>query len=102
VLFFRGNSIKTKPDAIKGYLQAYAQAEQEVDQNPERYRQLFYDKVDVPKVGQGLVPLPSFSPPQTPSHDNVQLVLDWMNKKKLLTKNLGYDDLVTGEFISAK
>ncbi len=102
VLFFRDDTIKTKPDAIKGYLQAYAQAEQEVDQNPERYRQLFYDKVNVPKAVQGLVPVPSFSPPQTPSHDNVQLVLDWMNKKRLLTKNLSYDDLVTGEFIRAK
>jgi NitT/TauT family transport system substrate-binding protein len=102
VLFFRDGSIKTKPDAIKGYLQAYAQAEQEVDQNPERYRQLFYDKVDVPKAAQGLVPVPSFSPPQTPSHDNVQLVLDWMNKKKLLTKSLSYDDLVTGAFIGVK
>ena len=99
VLLFRDDAIKTKPDAIKGYLQAYAQAEQEVDQNPDRYRQLFYDKVDVPKQVQGLVPVPSFSPPQLPTHDNVQLVLDWMNKKKLLTKNLGYDDLVSGEFI---
>jgi NitT/TauT family transport system substrate-binding protein len=102
VLFFRDNSIETKPDAIKGYLQAYAQAEQEVDQSPERYRQLFYDKVDVPKAAQGLVPVPSFSPPQLPSHDNVQLVLDWMIKKKLLTKSLSYDDLVTGAFIGVK
>jgi NitT/TauT family transport system substrate-binding protein len=102
VLLFRDDAIKTKPDAIKGYLQAYAQAEQEVDQNPDRYRQLFYDKVDVPKEVQGLVPVPSFSPEQLPSRDNVQLVLDWMNKKKLLTKSLGYDDLVSGEFISSK
>ncbi len=102
VLFFRDDAIKSKPDAIKSYLQAYAQAEQDVDQNPGKYRQLFYDKVKVPKAVQGLVPVPSFSPPQLPSRDNVQLVLDWMNRKKLLTKNLSYDDLVTGEFETAR
>ncbi len=102
VLFFTKNAIDTKKEAIRGYLQAYGQAEQEVTANPERYRQLFDEKVDIPKDVQSSVPVPSFSPEQLPSPDNVQLVLTWMKNKKLLSKSLGYDDLVDSEFINTK
>jgi NitT/TauT family transport system substrate-binding protein len=102
VLYFRKDALDTKKAAIEGYLQAYGRAEQEVTANPDRYRQLFYDKVKVPQDVQSRVPVPSFSPEQLPAHDNVQLVLTWMQNKKLLTKSLGYDDLVDGEFINGK
>ena len=102
VLFFRDDALKTKSTAIKGFLQAYGQAEQEIDKNPDGYRQLFYDKVDIPKEVQASIPVPSFSAEQLPSRENVQLVLDWMNKKNLLGKNLNYNDLVSDQFVSAK
>ena len=102
VLFFRNDALKTKSTAIKGFLQAYGQAEQEIDKNPDGYRQLFYDKVDIPKEVQASIPVPSFSAEQLPSRENVQLVLDWMNKKNLLGKNLNYNDLVSDQFVSAK
>ncbi|MGD0153257.1 MAG: MetQ/NlpA family ABC transporter substrate-binding protein [Thermacetogeniaceae bacterium] len=102
VLFFRDDALKTKSSATKGFLQAYGQAEQEIDKNPDSYRQLFYEKINVPKEVQSSIPVPSFSPEQLPSQENVQLVLDWMIKKKLLSKNLSYSDLVSDQLVSAK
>lgn len=102
VLFFRDDAIKSKKEDIQGYLRAYGQAEQEVTQNPDRYRQLFYEKINIPKEVQASVPLPSFSPQQLPTRDNVQLVLSWMAKRNLINTNMSYDDLVSSEFVSAK
>lgn len=102
VLFFREDALKTKREAIGGFLRAYGQAEQEINQNPERYRQLFYEKINIPEEVRESVPVPSFSPQQLPTREHVSLVLDWMTEKNLIKRTFSYDDLVTGEFVSAK
>jgi NitT/TauT family transport system substrate-binding protein len=102
VIFFREDALKTKNEAIRGFLKAYGQAEQEINQQPEHYRQLFYEKINIPEEVQKSVPVPTFSPRQLPARENVSLVLDWMTEKNLINKTFTYDDLVTGEFVSAE
>lgn len=101
VYFFRDDAIKNKKLAIHKFLQAYAEGAQAVNKNPERYRDLFNEKIQIPIELQKTYPVPTFSPLQLPSPEDTQRIIDWLKDKKLLTEPYTYEDLVTDEVIKA-
>lgn len=102
VFFFRDEVIKTKKDAINKFLRAYAEGARKVTENPERYRDLFNEKVQIPVELQKSYPVPTFSPLQLPSREDTQRVIDWLKAKELLKEPFSYEDLVTDEAIKAE
>jgi len=101
VYFFRDDAIKNKKLAIRKFLQAYEEGAKAVNKNPERYRDLFNEKIQIPVELQKTYPVPTFSPLQLPSPEDTQRVIDWLKDKKLLTEPYTYKDLVTDEVIKA-
>lgn len=101
IYFFRDDAIKNKKIAIHKFLQAYEDGAQIVNKNPERYRNLFNEKIQIPVELQETYPIPTFSPLQLPSREDTQLVINWLKDKKLLTEPYTYEDLVTDEVIKA-
>lgn len=101
VLFFREDALKNKQDAIKGFLKAYTEGIQKVANEPQKYRNLFIEKVRIPVELQKTFPVPTFSDPQLPTADDVQQVVDWLKDKELLQDSLSYDDLVAGEIVKS-
>lgn len=102
VYFFSDDAIKNKKTAIHKFLQSYAEGAKTVTDNPERYRDLFKEKVQIPVELQETYPVPSFSPLQLPSREDTQRVIDWLKSNKLLTEPYTYEDLVTDEIIKSK
>lgn len=102
VYFFSEDAIKTKREAINKFLQAYAEGAKTVTNNPERYRNLFNEKVQIPVELQETYPVPSFSPLQLPSREDTMRVISWLKRNKLLTESYTYEDLVTDEIIKSK
>jgi len=99
VFFFREDVLQSRKEAVVGFLKAFAEGAQQVTSNPQKYRNLFIEKVRIPVELQKTFPVPTFSPPQLPTKENVQLVLNWLKEKGLLKENYGYEDLVAEEII---
>lgn len=99
VFFFRDDAIKKKEEDIRKFLLVFAQCGEAVTEEPEKYRDLFNEKVHVPAELHQIFPVPTFSPLQLPTEENVRLVLSWMKEKKLLTTEFQYQDLVTDRMV---
>jgi len=99
VYFFRDDVIKSKRSAIRKFLQAYRDGAEAVAENPEKYRDLFIEKVNIPVELQSSYPVPSFSPLELPAKKDTQRVIDWLRDNNLLTKDYSYTDIVTDEVI---
>lgn len=101
VFFFREDALKTKRTEIQKFLKSFEESGKEVTQNPEKYRDLFNKKIDVPRELQHSFPIPKFSSLQLPNRENVNLVLKWMVAKKLLEKPPSYGELVETDIIAS-
>ncbi len=101
VYFFSDDAIKNKKTAIQKFMQAYSEGAQTVTENPERYRNLFKEKIQIPVELQETYPVPSFSPLQLPSREDTQRVIDWLKDNELLTEPYTYEDIVTDEIIKS-
>lgn len=99
VFFFREDALNKRRNDIQKFLLSFEEAGKEVTRNPEKYRNLFNQKIEVPPELQKNYPIPKFSPLQPPSRENVNLVLEWMKEKKLLRKAYSYEDLVAHDII---
>ncbi len=95
VYFFRDDAIKNKKSAIQKFLQAYDEGAKAVAENPEKYRDLFTEKVQIPVELQSSYPVPSFSPLMLPTEKDTQRVIDWLRDNNLLTEDYTYEDIVT-------
>ncbi|MDR9757629.1 MAG: MetQ/NlpA family ABC transporter substrate-binding protein [Thermoanaerobacterales bacterium] len=99
VYFFRDDVIKNKKSAIRKFLQAFGEGAEAVAKNPEKYRDLFIEKVNIPVELQSSYPVPTFSPLELPTEKDSQRVIDWLRANKLLTEDYTYMDIVTDEVI---
>ncbi|MGB9793389.1 MAG: ABC transporter substrate-binding protein [Thermacetogeniaceae bacterium] len=99
VFFFREDALKKKKKEIQKFLLAFEESGKEVTQNPEKYRDLFNKKIEVPLELQKSFPIPKFSPLQLPNRENVNLVLKWMMEKKLLERIYSYEELVDRDIL---
>ncbi len=99
VFFFRDKSLAAKREAVEAFVAAFFEGAEKVTRNPEKYRELFYEKVRVPPELRGDFPVPTFSPPQLPSRTTVREVVEWLLQKELLKKPLAYEELVTEEIV---
>ncbi len=101
IYFFRDDAIKDKKTAIRNFLNAFYEGAEMVTENPERYRNLFNEKVQIPVELQKTYPVPTFSMLQLPSREDTQRVLDWLKTNELLIEPYTYEDIVTDEIIKA-
>jgi NitT/TauT family transport system substrate-binding protein len=99
VFFFSDDAIATKKEAIKKFIQAYMEGTDILTENPEDYRELFIEKVQIPVELQESYPVPSFPTLQLPSQEDTQRVLGWLKDNGLLTEAYTYEDIVTDEVI---
>lgn len=99
VYFFSDDAITTKKEAIKKFLQAYMEGAEILTEDPEEYRDLFIEKVQIPVELQESYPVPSFPTLQLPSQEDTQRVIDWLKDNGLLTEPYTYEDIVTDEVI---
>jgi len=102
IFFFREDTLKKRKEDVQKFLLAFEEAGQEVTNNPDKYRNLFNQKVHVPAELQKNFPIPKFSPLQLPTRENVDLVIDWMKEKRLLGKTYSYEELVASDMIKIK
>lgn len=98
-LTFTKEVTEEKKEALSAFMRAWNQAAKMINDDPERWRTLFLQKIRVPKNIQQSYPLPIFPLHSVPTATQWNDVMTWMLEKKQLTQPLSYEESVTQEFL---
>lgn len=99
VLSFSVDAIENKPEAIRRFLLAWDMAVQDLNANPEAYRALFLEKVNVPESVQETYEIPPFPRATLPTEEQWADVLDWLIEKGLLDEEVPYEGSINPAFL---
>ena len=98
-LSFSIDAIENKPEPIRRFLLAWDMAVQDLNANPEAYRALFLEKVNVPESVQETYDIPPFPRAVIPTEEQWADVLDWLIERGLLDEELPYEDSINPAFL---
>ena len=99
VISFANSLVENNPEAIAGFVRGWNRAVADLNSSPESFRKLFLEKIRVPENIQNTFKIPQFPTAQIPGKDQWQDVIEWLNDKKLLANDPGYNKSVTGLFV---
>ncbi|GAB4480134.1 MAG: MetQ/NlpA family ABC transporter substrate-binding protein [Anaerolineae bacterium] len=98
-LTFSIEAIEGNPEGVRRFIAAWEKAVADLNADPEAYRALFLEKVNVPESVQETYQIPPFPVSQVPSAEQWADVMDWLIGKGLLESPVSYEDSVTTEFL---
>lgn len=96
VLSFSSATIKNNRTSVKKFLKAWNKAVKALNENPDRFRALFLEKVRVPPAVSETFVIPAFADPELPAEEDWNDVLDWLESKGLIDNRAAYGDSVQG------
>jgi NitT/TauT family transport system substrate-binding protein len=100
VITFSSKSLTEKNDTVKKFMAAWDKATADLNTAPGDYKELMLKKIRVPRNIRASFTIPPFPRKALPTKDQWQDVMDWMVKKKLLSKPLTYEGSVTPEYLA--
>ena len=89
--------ISENEETLNKILQAYNQAKELLNENPEKYRSLCLEIANVPDELTASYPYPSYTTNVLPEKEYVGRVVEWLNSRDLLSETYTYEDLVWGD-----
>ncbi|KJS18775.1 MAG: hypothetical protein VR72_21420 [Clostridiaceae bacterium BRH_c20a] len=100
VIIFREEVIKNNKDKVLSLLQAFEAAGKEINENPDKYKELRMEKTRVPEPLRESYPSPTYSPLAVPDAQMVENIMKWMVEGKLLDKPYTYEEMVDKSFVN--
>lgn len=94
VILFNQKVLDENFGAVEAFYRAYAKAVDDLNNHPEAYQQLMIENCNIPEPIAKEYQIQQYPKPQVPAEEDVNNVLDWLNKKGLLKNDLKYQDLV--------
>lgn len=94
VILFDQKTLAEQKEAVASFYRAYAKAVQDLNNQPEQYKQLMVENVNIPEPIAKDYSLQHYPKPQAPTEQDVNNILQWMKQKNLLKHDLKYADLV--------
>ncbi|NQE06406.1 hypothetical protein C5S32_11105 [ANME-1 cluster archaeon GoMg1] len=94
VIAFRGDFIKEHPSCVYKFLDAYSEAVERINTNPENYRELLIEVAKIPKEIASSYKMVTYMKPQPYPRDSFAEVLNWMRNKNLVQKDISYEDVI--------
>ncbi|MCK5198860.1 MAG: ABC transporter substrate-binding protein [Spirochaetales bacterium] len=86
--------------AVEGFVRAWNRAVEDLNSNPETFRDLFLEKIRVPEIIEKTFRIPEFPNGEIPNRDQWEDVISWLQEKKLLETSPLYESSITDIFIS--
>lgn len=99
-LIFSLKSLADKPNTVTSSIQAWHQAVELINANPEKYRGTLNEIASVPEVLSQSLKVPAFGKLEAPDKEEFKLVVDWFIKKELMSKKLAYEEVVETSYLS--
>lgn len=87
---------------IKKLLQGYKKAVQEINNHPEKAKNILIKKGIIPSNLAQIYQISRFSFPQSPNRANIENILSWMKEKGLISDTITYDCLVEKGFLEKR
>lgn len=100
IIFVREDVLERRPSDVKAFLRGFARAVAAINENPDAYKQVLVDELDLPASLRDSYRLVPLSRPIVPQNESVQTVLDWMRSKGLLQALITAQDMIRPEFLT--
>ena len=85
---------------VKGFVRAWNRAVEDLNSNPETFRDLFLEKIRVPEIIEKTFRIPDFPYKEIPDKDQWKDVISWLQEKKLIDTSPLYESSITDIFIN--
>ena len=97
VIIMTPQALEEKKEGLKLFYNAYAKAVKDINSNPDEFKDLLVQNVNIPEPIAASYRMQTYPEPQLPKQPEIDDVIEWLNSKQLLTKPAIYKDLVYGE-----
>jgi NitT/TauT family transport system substrate-binding protein len=94
VMIFSTSFVNKNRDALTKVFKAYWDAAQLINANADAYRSFLVEKAGFAEIVGPIFSFVTYTKPEVPSEQQIQKVVDWMLRKKLLDSVPRYKDLV--------
>lgn len=94
VIVFSADFIKENPESVDKFLDAYGEAVERINSDPESYRALLVEKIRIPEEIAGSYKMATYLQPQPYPREKFEEVLNWMQNKDLVQRDISYEDIV--------
>jgi NitT/TauT family transport system substrate-binding protein len=99
VLAFGASALQAKGRAIRGFLQAWELAIDELNSNPDQYRDLLITEGRVPESVQGTFEMPPFPEASVPTPAQLADMMDWALEGGLISSDIPYERMVDSRYL---
>jgi NitT/TauT family transport system substrate-binding protein len=98
-LIFSNDALKNKSDGINRFIQSWQQAVRLINANPDKYRNLLVSTAQVPDTLAASYKVPAFPEMRLPTTDEVNVLVNWMKSKAMITSDFPYNKLVETKYL---
>jgi ABC-type nitrate/sulfonate/bicarbonate transport system substrate-binding protein len=99
VLVFKKSVIEKKFEVIKRFIFGLEQSVLALNLKPDEFRALLQEDGGIPKEARKKFPMPIFEGANAPAPDEIEIIMDWLDEKGLLSKDTPYEDLINPNFL---
>ena len=100
VLLFSKKILDSRLGDVRNFYQAYYEAAQQINSNPDAYRNFLVEKADFPESVKDTYKFITYRKPVLPELSQIVQVLDWLKAKELLEADLQPADLIDSRAVS--
>jgi len=101
VLSFRTEVIEKQPEAVEGFLRAWIRAADDINTDPEAYRELWMEKTNVPDSVKDTYALPPFPIYEITNEAAWDDAVAWLIEQDIVESTASYADTVNPAFLEA-
>ncbi|GAB4421201.1 MAG: hypothetical protein Kow00106_18030 [Anaerolineae bacterium] len=101
VLSFRTEIIEKQPQAVEGFLRAWMRAAEDINADPEAYRDLWLEKTNVPDSVKDTYALPPFPVYEITTEEAWNDTIAWLIEQDIVDNAAAYEDSVNPTFLAA-
>lgn len=91
--------ISNNKPSLDKFMEVLFQAMTDINENPDKYRDLLIEKANVPEELRDNYPMPTYTPGAVPSEQEVARLEAWLVENQLLDKVYSYRDLVDTSYM---
>lgn len=101
VLTFRREIVEEQPEKVEGFLRAWMRAAEDINADPEAYRDLWIERTNVPDSVAESYQLPPFPTYEITQPEAWEDTIDWLIEQGIIEDRVSYEDTVDPSFIEA-
>lgn len=101
VLSFRAEIVEDHPEAVEAFLRAWMHAAEDINADPEAYRDLWIENTNVPENVRDTYVLPPFPTYTITGQDAWEDTVSWLVELDIVDNAATYEDSVNPSFVQA-